>query len=246
MVTGTPTTLSRARTPTRATWANDGNIYLIEGQGATLSRVPAVGGTPTRIYSFGIPSTTFDNVLRDGRAAFVTVRSTSISGDYAGIHLFTVEDQSLRPLIASAYDPRYLASGHQVFARGGSLNAVPFDIRRPAITGPEVAVVRELGMESIFGNVHAAVSDTGTLVYVAGGDFARGKIAWQDRGGGHGVLPIPERVYGSMSIRTAADSRCKLPTSTTTSGFGTNAPNWATPLLQAPCLVTLCTTGWRS
>jgi serine/threonine-protein kinase len=196
---GSPTTLSRARTPLRASWVGS-VIYFSEDQGRTLSRVPATGGEPTevtRLEAGGV----FDQVLPGGRAALVSSRSVgSISRDYGVVQLLMFDDLRSKPVLMSAYDARYLPSGHLQFARAGALLAVPFDLERLEVTGDETVVLRDVGMESIFGNVHAVFSDNGTLVYVSGGDLARGKLAWVDRKGRGGLLPVPERVYGLFDV----------------------------------------------
>ena len=195
---GLPTTLSAAVTPTRASWIVD-TIFFVEDQGSTLSRVSEAGGEPTRIVT--LETGNFSQVLPNGRAALVTSGSReSFSMDYAEIQLLTIDDLTLSPLVSSAYDARYLASGHLLYARASSLLVVPFDLDRLAVTGDEVVVVRDAATESIFGNVHAAASANGTLAYVAGGDLAVGKLAWVNRRGDSGILAAPEQGYGVLDV----------------------------------------------
>jgi serine/threonine-protein kinase len=196
---GSPTTLCRARTPIRASWLAGDVIYFSEDQGRTLSRVSATRGESTQVFSF--PGTGWiDQVLPNGRAALVTSRTTSMSTDYAAVQLLMIDSREVKALALVGYDARYLASGHLMFARAGALMAVPFDVDRLEVTGPEAIVVRDVGMESLFGTVHLAASDTGTLVYVSGGDVARGKVGWVDRRGGRGALSMPDQVYGVFDI----------------------------------------------
>ncbi len=198
---GSVITLCRARTPVTATWTSGNRIYFSENQGRTISRVADSGGEPSELFSFPAFRFSIGQVLPDGRAALVTVGSeSSVSADYASLQLLTLDDLKLRPMISPAYDGRYVSSGHIVFARTGTLFAVPFDLERLEVTGEAVSLVRGAGMDSLFRTVHAAVSTSGTLAYVAGGDIARGKIAWIDRSGSVHSTDVPERVYGVFDV----------------------------------------------
>ncbi len=66
-------------------------------------------------------------MLPDGKSALVgTGFQSGISGDYKNILLFSLETQKTKTLISSGYAPRYVPSGHLLFARSGNLLAVPF------------------------------------------------------------------------------------------------------------------------
>jgi len=203
---GSATTLSRARTPLRASWVSGDLVYFFEDQGSTLSRVAATGGDREEVYHFGGFGGIFTDVLPDGRAALLTAgASRTVSLDYGSVQLLLLDTLTLRSLLSSAYDARYLPSGHLQFARAGALMAVAFDLERLETYGDAVAVGQDVAMESLFGNVHTAVSPTGTLAYVPGADQARGRLAWVDRDGTTGVLGAPERVYGVFDV--APDER---------------------------------------
>jgi hypothetical protein len=64
--------------------------------------------------------------------------------------------------------PRYAASGHLVYAQGGSLMAVPFDPRRLAVTGAAVLVVEGVLQSQSNRTAQYSLSATGSLVYVPG------------------------------------------------------------------------------
>jgi class 3 adenylate cyclase len=197
----TVTTLCPARSPIGASWIARNEIFFFEDEGTTLSRISGAGGQPAELVRLGPIGPVLSEVLPDGRAALVTSKSDgSWSAEYATVELMMLSDFTRRPLISPGYDGQYLPTGHLQFARAGALMAAPFDLERLRVTGAEVVVVRDVGMESVFGNVHAASSTSGTLVYVPGGDFARGKLAWVDRQGASGVLAAPEHVYVTFDI----------------------------------------------
>ena len=55
-------------------------------------------------------------------------------------------------------------------------------------------------MHAVYPHLQLAVSETGVLVYVPGGDVAVAGIAWVDRQGHSEFLPIEPRVYGMLDL----------------------------------------------
>jgi len=205
---GGPITLCQATTLIRATWTHDDMIYFGTSQGV-LNSVPASGGEPQLIVDLGyFPSDDrpnlrgwLDEILPDGQSALLTVTlETSISGDSARIYALSLETLEKKLLIEGGYGARYVPSGHLLFARTGVLMAVPFDLERLEVQGEPQVVLEGVSLESLFGQVQVSFSDTGTLVYVPGGDATVGRIARVDRQGKTELLPVPERVYGVFDL----------------------------------------------
>ncbi len=95
---------------------------------------------------------------------------SGISGDYEIIFVFSLETQEMKTLINSGYTPRYIPSGHLLFARSGNLLAVPFDLDHLEVQGDPVTVVSGISMDSFFGQAQVTSADSGLLAYVPGGD----------------------------------------------------------------------------
>jgi serine/threonine-protein kinase len=94
-----------------------------------------------------------------------------------------------KTLLRSAFHARYLRSGHLLYVHDGTLFAVPFDVDRLAVTGAPVPVVEGATTNVNGGGAQFAVSDGGTLVYVAGRDTAGvAPIRWLDRAGKTSLL----------------------------------------------------------
>jgi serine/threonine-protein kinase len=93
--------------------------------------------------------------------------------------------------------PRYVSSGHLIFAQGGNLMAVPFDPKRLETSGPAVPVVQGvLQSVAVLGAAQYSVSATGSLVYVLGGlAGARANLVWVSRNGAEGPLTTTAGVY---------------------------------------------------
>jgi hypothetical protein len=198
--------LCDARIPAQASWTAGGVIYFGEDAGWSLSRVDAGGGKPTPV-AVGLPSrfsparmTSFSEVLPGGRWALVTVWGRSMSGDYAKVIALHLETGEAKTVVALGYDARYVASGHLVFIRGGTLMAVPFDVEAIESQGEPVAVVPGVSSDSIWGQGQFTVSGSGTLAYVPGTDSGVGSLAWVDRQGSVERLDIPPQILGVVSI----------------------------------------------
>src|SRR5262249_39348224 len=113
--------------------------------------------------------------------------------------------------------PRYLPTGHLVYARGGVLFAVGFDLRRLQTTGDAIPVVEGVRRASAGAGVpnpiltslmHYSVSATGTLMYVAGPIAPlsqRADLAWVTRDGAVERLKLPGGTYSH--VRVSPDGR---------------------------------------
>jgi serine/threonine-protein kinase len=85
-------------------------------------------------------------------------------------------------LIKGAAQARYVASGHLVYARAGTLYAVPFDRQTLRVTGRPVAVREGVREAPSQGSAQFAISTNGHLAYVPGG-LITSEVHWADRAG---------------------------------------------------------------
>jgi hypothetical protein len=110
-------------------------------------------------------------------------------------------DGSRQTVLKEASIARYVASGHLLFARGGTLFAVTFDPQRAMVTGTPVAILHEVAGDLTTGAHHFAVSQSGTLVYVAGRNAPGSTVpAWMSRAPGGETLPLPPGGYADLRI----------------------------------------------
>jgi hypothetical protein len=107
-----------------------------------------------------------------------------------------------KTLITNGSDPRYLSSGHLLYARGGTLFVAPFDLKRLTVTGNGVPVVegvaRALLGRTSSGFAHADVSADGSLVYAPGPVSPTSeppRLAVVDRAGVLTALKVPPGFY---------------------------------------------------
>jgi eukaryotic-like serine/threonine-protein kinase len=200
---GPPIVLCRIQAaPRGVTWADDDTVYFALNGPNALYSVPASGGEP-RVIAKSDPSRNenplfFPSALPGGRGLLVTILAqTSLSGADSGqIAWLDPRTGDRKTLVRGGSFGQYVDSGHIVYAAGGSLRAVPFDLRRLEITGDSVAVVD--GVMALAGGAQFAVSRTGTLIYVpgvAGAVAPQYTLTWVNRQGKEEPIGAPPRAY---------------------------------------------------
>ena len=168
--------------PRGASWAPDDTIVFgLTGSG--LWQVSADGGTPTPLTTpnseAGETEHRWPEVLPDGRAALFTVWSGSLRA--ASVALVSLETGEQRTL-TDGTSPRYASSGHIVFARPGSLWAIPFDARRLDTQGSPVPLIEDLQVNS-GGAAHFTIGSDGSIVYMPVTAATERVVVWVDRDG---------------------------------------------------------------
>ena len=104
--------------------------------------------------------------------------------------------------------PTYLSTGHLVYVQDGVLFAVPFDAGSLAVTGGPVPLV-----EGVRGTPpQYAVSESGSLAYVAGGIVGGGggvrTLALVDRNGVAEPLNLPPDLYVHPRLSPTGRGSC--------------------------------------
>jgi hypothetical protein len=185
----------------RGDWAPDNFYYWTTHYFGPVVRTPGSGGKPEPVteLDLGREERTHRHVqmLPGGKAIMFTVSTGGISSfDDARIDLYTLATKKRKPLVQGGFSPRYSPSGHIIYARGGSLYAVPFDARSLEVTGPPVKVVDGIFMSTNSGSAHFDISRAGDLAYAAGkAEGGQRTMVWVDREGKAAPLPLPPRSY---------------------------------------------------
>jgi eukaryotic-like serine/threonine-protein kinase len=175
-----------------AAWAPDGTIFF--SNRGVISKVASAGGTAAPVGAPGAAKgerQLMPHPLPDGKTLLYTA-TASPEWDTANVVLQPLDGGDRRVLVAGGADARYVATGHLVYMKSGTLMAVPFDIRSRQVTGQPVALVENV-MQAInasngndeTGAGQFALSASGTLVYAAGGPFSlqQDSLVWVDRTG---------------------------------------------------------------
>jgi Tol biopolymer transport system component len=195
-----------ARTvPAGVACGEDGRVFYEGADRAIWSVEPerAPAALTTRLD--GEASHRLPHVLPGGHALLYTVRHRQWSwGDEEVVaHVFVTGERKV--LLKDAADARYVASGHLVFLRRGTLSAVGFDLSRLAVRGTAVPVLDGVAQaltstntRDISGAGQFSVSSTGTLAYLRGAvvPYPDARLVAVDRQGRVSPLEAPTRSYG--------------------------------------------------
>ena len=206
---GTAVTLSQGDPPWGMSWSED---WIVFGQAANgVMRVSANGGTLEQLVTVGSDEVAaHPQMLPGNEVVLFTLASAQATGqdrwDTARIVAQTLDSDERKTIVEGGSHARYLATGHLVYALGGTLFAVPFDDRRLEVTGGAVPVVEGVRRSSNFGLGTGAafygLSSTGSLVFVPGGNPAllERRFLMVPREGDAESLSLPPDAYRSLRI----------------------------------------------
>jgi Tol biopolymer transport system component len=195
---GAPLSICEAQNPRGVTWGDNGTIVFAPGFGVSgLSQVSAAGGKPQAITSRDPTAEEeadrWPQLLPGGRAVLFTAWNRNL--DDAQIIVQRLDTRERRIILQGGTDPRYVPSGHLVYARAGTLMAVPFDLSRFQVTGEPIPVAEDVSLATE-GVAQFDISRTGSLVYVPGDLQGNGRrLVWVDRKGKEQPLEAPPRNY---------------------------------------------------
>ena len=183
-------------------WGDDKIIVGLAMSG--LRRISASGGEPEIL-------TTLDRergeivhwaarILPKYRATLFAVQVGNFNDSH--IEVLDLHTGERRVVIEDAASAQFVSSGHLVFARDGTVFAVPFDPERLEATGPEVPVLSDVQMDIASGQVgQLVVSRNGTLVYVPGRQgFGEQRLAFVDRQGKTELIATAPGAYSQPSF----------------------------------------------
>jgi serine/threonine-protein kinase len=197
---GSAITLCRVNgVPRGASWGDDNTIVFAASDNGGLRRVSADGGEPTSVTVLDQKQHeaphTYPSVLPAGRGVLFTIGEVAGANSQVAVLDLKTGD---RKVLLQGSEPQYMNSGYLIYASGGTLRAVRFDLARLEVRGDPVPVVDRVMTGSLTGVVNYAVSRTGTLVYVPGGPGFQStprSLVWVDRRGHETPIRAPLRAY---------------------------------------------------
>ena len=196
---GPPVTLTPTGPRIGASWSEDGTILFASLAAPGIMRVSEAGGEAQPVITGDdIGTLRWMNSLPDGKGVLFTVYSDSL--DTARIAVQST-DMPEPMVLADGTDPKYLPTGHILFARENALWAMPFDLERLTVTGEATPVVEDVQVNS-GGLALYAVADDGSLAYLpdTGGSGGTRRLAWINRNGAEEPVASPPRSYRSLSL----------------------------------------------
>ena len=191
---GAPATICDGSLRNGGDWGEDDTIVFSGPQG--LLRVAASGGTPQVLSRIDKAKGEIAHVrpqfLPGGTQVLFTVRSMAAAPQFAVVDL---KNGRYRTIAPGGENGKYALSGHLTFVRDGSLFAMPFDVKRLAVLGPEVSMIEDVSTFGPPGTGDYSFSQNGLLIYSEGSGAQGTVLEWADRKGDTQTMPgqIPRR-----------------------------------------------------
>ena len=157
--------------PQGVTWSENDILFAQPEKG--ILRVSANGGAPQLLVAMKAGEALYrPEMLPGGEFILFTLAGTGggLDWDKAQIVIQSVKTSARRVLVSGGSDGRYVPTGHIVYALGGVLFVVPFDLRHLTVSGGPVPIVEGVRRGAGGGGAAAqfAFSSTGSLVYSPG------------------------------------------------------------------------------
>jgi Tol biopolymer transport system component len=205
---GAPVTLGQlAAAPYGITWRNGTIAFAMNADKVYgVQAIPDTGGTPRTLVNVDPKKEIVaqPQLLADGKHVLFAVDNSGREEGRIVVQAIAQEEgkerndgKDRRTLVNSGADPRALPAGQLVYIHEGTLLAVPFDIKRLAVTGGPVPLVEGVTENTpAFGQY--AVSSNGTLAFMPGafiGAADQRTLVWVDRQGHEESLPAKARSY---------------------------------------------------
>ena len=188
-----------------ASWGTDDTIVFATGQtDSGLWRVDADVGEPELLTTpdteQGEIAHRWPDILPGGDAALFTIMRSNGMDD-ADIAVLSLEDREWHVLVRGGSHPRYVPTGHLVYAVRGALHAVPFDLNALDVTGEPIPVLTGVTTKAS-GAADFGLSQNGSLAYLSSdetGGSAR-TFVWVDRQGREEPLPFEPDDYAQAAL----------------------------------------------
>ena len=212
---GVAVSLAPVVSPSGLNWGADGIVFVapadsrlrpgLDWVGNSIMRVSADGGgTETLVRLNDGEVADGPEILPGGKQVLFTLAAGKAADrwDRASIVVQSLVSGERKILIQGGSDARYVPTGHLVYAIGGSLFAVAFDVERLEVRSAPIAILEGVRRAdaSSSGGAHFSVAANGTLVYVAGPRSPGLDVALTDRSGRVQRLNLPPRAYEAPRV----------------------------------------------
>jgi Tol biopolymer transport system component len=182
---GPATTIASTALASTGTWGSGGTILFSRpvGSDAGLYSLPSRGGEPSKIFSASSfrERRGFPRFLPDGRH-YIFLKGFGAPVTERRLCVASIDGGEPDCFASCHSQGEYSASGHMLCVRGGTLIAIPFDVRRRKPTGEAVTVARDVRWFGPPGSASFAVSADGRAL-VHEPRPAASRLAWIDRTG---------------------------------------------------------------
>ncbi|MGH9521472.1 MAG: protein kinase domain-containing protein [Terriglobales bacterium] len=188
-----PTSITELPAFYGGSWLPDGDILMASA--TPLSLVSSDGGAPRILPTKEAGLNTESAIMLPEKKWVLFTRDRGASID---IFAYNMSSGETRQLLADAMQPVY-SDGKLMYYSSGSLWEASFDPDKARFLGPAVVVIK--GVAAARWYSYYAVSETGTLAYVPGGDQTPAHdLVWVDRKGNPTKIDVPADDYVDPAI----------------------------------------------
>ncbi len=190
---GLPVPLAPATNQSSGTWGDDDAIYFRPFDSRGLARIRSAGGEAVPIVQSDEEILGWPDVLPGANAVLFSTYPENFDGARVVVESLVTGE---RRVLAAGTTPRFLSSGHVVFAREDTLWAAAFDAERLELASEPVPVVENVYINSSNGQAFYTVSGDGSLAYVSDvRAWPLRNLVWVDRSGQEEPIGAPTRPY---------------------------------------------------
>jgi serine/threonine-protein kinase len=163
--------------PLGVAWSPNGFVYFVSSR--QLFRVPETGGEVEQIDLEELRSLTLwsPTAMPSGKALLLSTGEQS----NARLIALNLEDNSVTDLGLQGTDPRYLPTGHLLYANDNQVLAITFDADKLEATGTPVPILPRIWIDGF--TIQAAISENGTVIYHPESERNTRRLVLVDRNG---------------------------------------------------------------
>ena len=207
---GEPVTLCDSLGGLGGSWGDDGTIVFESSTNFPLYKVSSSGGAPQPLITFdkeaGEITQRWPQMLPGSKVVLFTSNSHFNAYEDADIVAYSFSSGKRTTVLHNGYFGRYLSNGFLVYMHEGTLFDVPFDVQRMEVTGQPAPILEGLIGKPNNGSAEFSFSDSGSMVYIAGGSASENtSISWMDREGK--IMPLRATPANYLDVAASPDGK---------------------------------------
>jgi serine/threonine-protein kinase len=184
-------------------WDADGRIYVLSSESGCLESFSATGGSdtpvgaPCEVQAVANRVTGTEWLLAHGGRTLLGISTKAARNEPKPVTLASEG----RPRPVGGTNPLFVPGGYLAFVRDSTVLAASLDPASLTLRADPRELFTGIRREATSGQVQWSLTETGTLVWAAGGDRGLGRLVFVDRNGAiTDTVPGPPSLFGSLAL----------------------------------------------